>query len=790
MGIVTATTQVYAGPGNTGIYAQIGTLFANDSYTLIWNEFGYKYIEYPVTGGKKRGYIPGGTNVCPTNFNTGLLGIITEAQTVLFTPGNSSISAGSVSAGEKVTVLLRNIGGYSYIEFGSPSGTKRGWVRNTKIYVDTSTALAKMVMNTDTFSSPNAGAAKIGSLKKEEFVIILAENSSSGYIEYCINASPFRKQAYIPKSSYQLLNTFADIPPISQDEDVNSVMSIDSDVFAGPDNVAYAKIGSVSEDEAVFVIFKEYNWFYIRYSTANGKKQGFVPQNSVSNYVELANNVSDMTNSWTGCMDLSVSTSDVYSGPSISYVSLGTIGNNEPVTRLNYEENDYTLIEYATSFGAKRGYVPCDALSNVTRGNLGVVTEEDVDVYFDSIYTRVSGAVGINEYVVILAQDRGAESVDATYYIEYNTPSGRKRGFVKQSNIAKLGNFSVEVLSPFPVTQKSSTEAQSVYAGPGEKYANIGQIAYDELVTELDHDGSYSNIEYTVGTSFKRGYVPTSKLIVREFNISDMRIFADEKIKYGSSGMGRDLFAYRIGNGNHTMILNFTIHGWEDVWNNSGQDIERVGEKTLEHLFYYRNVIINRDWSVYVILASNPDGLLDGSQHNGPGRCTLKSYNADKTELVDIGVDMNRCFEYTENGVVKRYENTSNPRNYTGPYGACWAPEAEALRDFIADHKSADGENIFIDVHGYTNQILISQTDGRADLRTRFLEEFSGLGYRPNDYCAAGYVALYARDIHGMQGCLFEFPNTCTKTGDIKEKGYDMKFINVIKTILDSYPLS
>ena len=249
-------------------------------------------------------------------------------------------------------------------------------------------------------------------------------------------------------------------------------------------------------------------------------------------------------------------------------------------------------MEYSTSLGAKRGYVPSDALSNVTRGNLGVVTEEDVDVYFDSIYTRVSGAVGINEYVVILAQDRGAGSVDATYYIEYNTPSGRKRGFVKQSNIAKLGNFSVEVLSPFPVTQKSSTEAQSVYAGPGEKYANIGQIAYDALVTELDHDGSYSNIEYTVGTSFKRGYVPTSKLIVREFNISDMRIFADEKIKYGSSGMGRDLFAYRIGNGNHTMILNFTIHGWEDVWNNSGQDIERVGEKTLEHLFYYRNVII------------------------------------------------------------------------------------------------------------------------------------------------------------------------------------------------------
>ena len=58
MSIIEKTEKVYSGPEKS-VYPQIGTLFAGDSYTKIWDEFGYAYIEYPVTNGVKRGYIEG-----------------------------------------------------------------------------------------------------------------------------------------------------------------------------------------------------------------------------------------------------------------------------------------------------------------------------------------------------------------------------------------------------------------------------------------------------------------------------------------------------------------------------------------------------------------------------------------------------------------------------------------------------------------------------------------------------------------------------------------------------------
>ena len=792
MSIVLLETKVYAGPCSTGVYAHVGTLFAGDSYTLLWNEYGYKYVEYPVSNGVKRGYISGGTDAVPTAFSSGVLGTVTEYQSVLSTPGSSPVSMGSVNEGEVVTVLIRNSSGYTYIEYGTASGTKRGWIPHTKVTINNNSALAKMSVDDDVYVGPLAGDAKIGSLEKEEFVVVLAENNTVGLVEYCIGVAPYRKQGYVSKSSYAKLNNTATIPAIPSyvDPDGESAtMQIRADVYAGPDSIAYAKIGSVSASEPVSVIFKELNWFNISYSTENGFKRGYVPRTSVSNYASVTEKVSDKSNAWRGCGDAVNARTTAYTGPNSSLAEAGAIGAGEAVTKFNYTENGYTMVEYSTNAGAKRGFVASDAFSALNRGNLAIVSNEDVDVYYDSVYTRVSCSVGLNEYVVVLAQDRGSSDVEASFFVEYNTASGRKRGFIKQQNLTKLGTYTPEVLS-YNRTIKSSKESQTVYAGPGDKYAVVGSIYNDELVTELDTDGAFSQIEYTVGTSFKVGYVPTNKLQIRDFFISDMRAYADERILYGTSGMGRALYAYRIGNGDNHLILNFTIHGWEDVWSNSGRDIERVGEATLASLWNYKSVISSRNWSVYVILASNPDGLMDGNMHDGPGRCTVKSYDANKAALINVGVDMNRCFEYIADGQVTRITETSNPRYYTGPYGACWTPEAEALKDFIADYKSATGENIFIDVHGYTNQIIISQTNGRTDLRAAFRTQFNTGAYGVDYTCSGGYVARYACDLHGMQGCLFEFPNSCTYDGCVKELGYDVKFINVIKHILDTYPLS
>ena len=73
--IIEKTEKVYSGPEKS-VYPQIGTLFAGDSYTKIWDEFGYAYIEYPVTNGVKRGYIEGyASNQYPPAFQASVLGI-------------------------------------------------------------------------------------------------------------------------------------------------------------------------------------------------------------------------------------------------------------------------------------------------------------------------------------------------------------------------------------------------------------------------------------------------------------------------------------------------------------------------------------------------------------------------------------------------------------------------------------------------------------------------------------------------------------------------------------------
>lgn len=51
------TIPVYGGPGDSA-YAQTGSIAIAESYSTLWNEYGYKYIEYNVTGtSQKNGVI-------------------------------------------------------------------------------------------------------------------------------------------------------------------------------------------------------------------------------------------------------------------------------------------------------------------------------------------------------------------------------------------------------------------------------------------------------------------------------------------------------------------------------------------------------------------------------------------------------------------------------------------------------------------------------------------------------------------------------------------------------------
>ncbi len=244
------------------------------------------------------------------------------------------------------------------------------------------------------------------------------------------------------------------------------------------------------------------------------------------------------------------------------------------------------------------------------------------------------------------------------------------------------------------------------------------------------------------------------------------------KETYGTSAEGRNLNAYTVGTGAKHMVLNFAIHGWEDNWSRDGYELVRVSVQLLEKLSANASAVTNRGWSVTVIPYVNPDGIVSGTTNNGPGRCSTYRYNTSGS-LVKGGVDMNRCFP-------TGFKQYTSARNYTGP-NPLMAKEARALRSLI-DNKKGSSTNVYMDVHGWTQQIL-TNTSGSVFVYSTMHQYFpdnsaGGLG--------GGYVTRYAKE-KGYSACLFEFPRNVTSHSVMVNKGYSTKFVNAIWSIISNH---
>ncbi|MDD6023219.1 MAG: M14 family zinc carboxypeptidase, partial [Oscillospiraceae bacterium] len=211
---------------------------------------------------------------------------------------------------------------------------------------------------------------------------------------------------------------------------------------------------------------------------------------------------------------------------------------------------------------------------------------------------------------------------------------------------------------------------------------------------------------------------------------SDLTIPSNaSSIVYGQSGEGRDLTAYRFGTGKNVMVLGFAIHGWEDNFARDGGALVWAAGQLMQQLSANTSTIEAYNWSVYVLPCMNPDGLLDGYSHNGPGRHTTTYITSSGSLSHSAGVDLNRCFPYNwiSNG-SGRYHNGTAPLA---------AKEARALAAFIQDVQGS-GTNILIDTHGWTQQIItLSRSDA---LYTTFSSAFPANTYA-NITTGRGYFA-------------------------------------------------
>ena len=132
-----------------------------------------------------------------------------------------------------------------------------------------------------------------------------------------------------------------------------------------------------------------------------------------------------------------------------------------------------------------------------------------------------------------------------------------------------------------------------------------------------------------------------------------------------------------------------------------------------------------------MIPVANPDGILHGYTHCGPGRANVGNAS---TQAIG-GVDMNRCFPVG-------FPSATSRRNYTGST-ICLAPEAAAIK-------------VFIDKFGFT----------------------------PKHNRDLGYITNYIKSLSSnSQSALVELPNP-VNSEDIISRQFKEKVIRAVRKIL------
>lgn len=179
-------------------------------------------------------------------------------------------------------------------------------------------------------------------------------------------------------------------------------------------------------NETFTILCKDGNSYFISYSTANGPTLGYVFTGF-------------MFDTYSTCMGIVTSYSSVYYGPdTTTYERSGSINSGEYVAILASESNWY-FIEYDTSNGRKRAYVPAQ--------NVSIQYAEDSNI---PLFGNVCGELTISSKINVRQGPSTLYSVygsvsnqkadllkveDDFYYIRYSLNSGKlKTGYIAISD--------------------------------------------------------------------------------------------------------------------------------------------------------------------------------------------------------------------------------------------------------------------------------------------------------------------------------------------------------------------
>lgn len=249
-------------------------------------------------------------------------------------------------------------------------------------------------------------------------------------------------------------------------------------------------------------------------------------------------------------------------------------------------------------------------------------------------------------------------------------------------------------------------------------------------------------------------------------NKTEKLVVTSEKIVYGQSGNGRELVVYKMGDGPNVLFATFAMHGFEDNFEHDGKVLTTIANRFKDHL-KKNDYSQLKNWTIYIFPALNPDGLEEGYTHDGPGRTTM-------TSDFGKGIDMNRSWKTDE--LYKLYQ-TNRDFNGAYPFGCS---EIRALRDFILEHQSTDGQNIVVDVHGW-----MGFTIGDKELGKFYRDAYWYRGHQDN-YPPQFFITWAKQTLINSRALILELPKNIKSVADFEKEKLDSKFIKATVKMLKS----
>ena len=516
---------------------------------------------------------------------------------------------------------------------------------------------------------------------------------------------------------------------------------------------------SVDDGDSITVLDISYGrqLALIQYPTGSGYRQGYVT--NATNIIKYKDDYSWVNGSTPEPVyDLDKTT------------QIGTLDPRERAVVL-YKVDGMTAVAYDTGKGklTKSGLVHYDGAGGSTGGGSingvapgevvqgGFTYENNAEVVGDELYLRDANgnlipgrSVSVGDKITVLDVSYSKQLALVQY------PAGN---VVRQGYVTNATNL-IRYFKQGEWLNGSTTEPVL-----DENGGSLGSLSPYEAATPLYKKNGMIHVVYDTskGPNTKSGYVkfeglaqlPDTSIQIPSVSHSQATVEV-----YGTSGKGRPLKVYKIGNGSKVLFAGFAIHGWEDRWDNDGLALVNIANSLISKIGDYKSQNGLHGWTVYIAPCMNPDGVIVRGTNNGPGRCAVKSR-----------IDMNRCFP---RGFTAQY----NSRNYTGP-NPLGAQEAVALKEFIEKINRTADELVVIDGHGW-----LGCTYGDSSIAQYFTKQF---GFSHNGPSGGGYFSYWAQGLPRTRGLLLEYPDTYSY-GEVISRNYIGKTFNAIINILKNNP--